>query len=62
MMTVFESEAENFEMWMLDIRLKYLDDPEVCHQKMDELMCETLERFGCYSGVEIFRETVKCYA
>lgn len=47
---------------MRDIRLDYEDDEEVCHAKMDDLMCETLEKFGCHEGVRIFRETHKHYA
>lgn len=59
--TIFEAEAENFEMWMRTIALSNTD-VEDRHQKMDELMCETLEKFGCYEGVKIFRETKKYYA
>lgn len=55
-MNIFESEAESFEMWMCDILIEYGDNPEVCRQKMIELMCETLERFGCSDGLEYFRK------
>lgn len=61
-MDIFQNEAESFERRMRDIVLTYEDDEEVRHEKMDQLMCETLERFGCYAGVEIFRDTSKWYA
>lgn len=61
-MNIFENEAEHFERSMRDILLHHEDDEEVCHEKMDELMCETLEHFGCYEGVKIFKETKKWYA
>lgn len=61
-MNIFAAEAEHFERTMRDIRLDYEDDEEVCHAKMDDLMCETLEKFGCHEGVRIFRETHKYYA
>lgn len=55
-MTIFENYAEHFEERMRDILLRYEDDPKVCHEKMDELMCKVLEYFGCRGGVEIFRD------
>ena len=58
-MDIFKAEAEHFERTMRDIRLEHGDDEEVCHEKMDDLMCETLEKFGCEEGVRIFRETRK---
>lgn len=60
-MTIFENYAEHFEERMRDILLRYDDDPEVCHVKMDELMCEALEEFGCHEGVEIFRNSARFY-
>lgn len=56
---IFEAEAEHFERTMRDILLDYEDDEEVCHVKMIDLMCETLEKYGCYEGVKIFREASK---
>ena len=61
-MDIFKAEAESFENEMRWIWLNNHDDPEVCHQKMDELMCETLEKFGCYEGVKIFKDSVKHYS
>lgn len=63
-MNIFESEADHFERCMRDIVLRHMedDDEEVRHIEMDKLMCETLEKFGCYEGVKIFRETRKYYA
>lgn len=60
-MNIFENEADAFERKMRDI-LIFEDDVEVRHSKMDELMCETLEKFGCHEGVKLFRETEKWYA
>lgn len=61
-MDIFQNEAEAFERKMRDIALKYDEDVEVCHLHMDDLMCKTLEHFGCHAGVEIFRKTYKWYA
>lgn len=55
-MDIFKAEAEHFERTMRDIYLDYGDDKDVCHSKMIDLMCETLEKFGCDEGVRIFRE------
>lgn len=60
-MDIFKAEAEHFERTMRDICLEYDDDKEVCHTKMIDLMCETLEKFGCYEGVKIFQGTRKHY-
>jgi hypothetical protein len=60
-MTIFESYAEHFERTMRDIAISE-DDIEDRHRRMDEVMCETLEEFGCHEGVKIFRETNKWYA
>lgn len=62
MSTLFQDAAERFEHRMQDIRLNYGDDPEVCHGKMDDLMCETLEEFGCHAGVQIFKDAPKYYS
>lgn len=43
-MNIFEAEAEHFERTMRDILLNYKDDEEACHSRMDDLMCETLEK------------------
>ena len=60
-MNIFENEAESFEQQMKAIAV-FTEDLEKRHAKMDELMCETLERFGCHEGVKIFRESKKYYA
>lgn len=61
--TLFEDAAERFERQMRDI-LIFGDelDEEERHKEMDELMCKTLEEFGCHAGVKIFRDTKKWYA
>ena len=61
-MNIFKAEAENFEIWMRDIATDEDLDTEMTHRAMDNLMCETLEKFGCHEGVKIFRETTKWYA
>lgn len=61
-MNIFEGYAEHFERSMRDIWLEHGDDPEVCHRKMDELMCEILEQFGCEEGVQIFKDAERYYA
>jgi len=55
-MDIFKAEAEHFERTMRDIYLDYGGDKDVCHMKMIDLMCETLEKFWCDEGVRIFRE------
>lgn len=60
-MNIFENFAERFENEMRWIWLQHSDDPEVCHKKMDDLMCKTLEEIGCEKGVEIFKNTKKYY-
>lgn len=37
-------------------------DTEVCHAKMDDLLCETLIKLGYFEGVKIFMEEGKWYA
>ncbi len=61
-MDTFKDKAEHFDRAMRDILFEYEDDEEICHEKMDDLMCETLEKFGCSEGVRIFRETHKYYS
>lgn len=42
--------------------LSKMDDVEVCHERMDELMCELLRDIGYKDGVDIFENTSKWYA
>lgn len=59
----YEGKAETeFADRMGYIRENYGEDEEVCHEKMDELMCMTLRRLGFGEGVDIFEETKKWYA
>ena len=53
---------EHFAERMRAIRLEYEDDEEVCHRKMDDLMCTTLRTLGYEEGVDIFLDTPKYYA
>ena len=39
---------------MMEIKEKYKGDPELCHIRMDELMCELLIDLGYESGVSVF--------
>lgn len=59
-MSIFETEAKDFQESMQC--LSEITDKERRHRAMDELMCETLEKFGFDAGVEIFRSTSKWYA
>lgn len=61
-MDIFKEAAERFEKGMLSILLKHHDDPERCHAEMDDLMCKTLEEFGCCEGVKIFKQAEKWYS
>lgn len=61
-MNIFDGLAEGYERRMHDIRSAYEDDPEVCHQKMDECLCDILEELEFYGVVRIFKETEKYYA
>lgn len=56
-----------FEEEMRKIRSRYIDncgwdDEEICHEKMDELLCEMLRQLGYGGGVAIFDGTNKWYA
>lgn len=55
-MNIFECHADAFERNMRDLVLDYSDEPETLHKEMIELMCRTLEVFGCDQGVKIFKE------
>lgn len=50
---------QQFEEEMIFLKAKYGDDEELCHIKMDELMCEVLMDLGYEAGVEIFENTPK---
>ena len=54
--------TEHFTERMRAIQLEFLDDEEVCHEKMDELMCETLRNLGYEDCIDIFEETPKWYS
>lgn len=53
---------DDFEKKMTELNEKYSDDPELCHQYMDELMMELLESLGYTAGVDIFNNAHKWYA
>ena len=55
-------DVEHFTERMSAIRLEFEDDEEVCHEKMDELMCDTLRNLGYEEGVDIFEKTPKWYS
>ena len=59
---ILRNDIEHFAERMRSIRLEFGDDEEVCHEKMDELMCKTLRNLGYEEGVEIFEETPKWYS
>lgn len=58
----FRNEPDEFAKSMQDIWDEHHNDPEVCHALMDDLMCETFERFGFGEGIKIFKESVRFYA
>lgn len=39
-----------------------IEDEEIRHLDMDNIMCEYLEILGGHEGIEIFRNTFKWYA
>lgn len=47
---------------MLQIREDYKGDEEVCHCRMDDLMCEALNDLGYEAGVRVFETTEKWYS
>lgn len=51
-----------FKCDMAALRDKFGDDVEVCHDKMDSLMCRVLIELGYIEGVNIFNDTDKWYA
>ena len=53
---------EEFADEMRKIVKRYINDPEVCHNEMDELMTSLLISLGYEEGVEIFDGTPKWYA
>lgn len=56
---------DEFERKMLEIKDKYYEaetDEELCHEKMDELICALLRKLGYGKGVDIFEDTPKWYA
>lgn len=59
-MNIFEELANEFEETMQGY--SKIESKEDRHRAMDNLMCETLEKFGCQAGVDIFRSTSKWYA
>lgn len=60
---ILKKNAKQFATEMATIKERWdHDDTEMCHIKMDELMCATLSRLGFYEGVKIFEDTKKWYA
>lgn len=53
---------EEFAKRMQEIHDRYLDDEEVVHSEMDDLMCDLLRELGYGEGVDIFDKTHKWYA
>ena len=53
---------ENFFMEMIKIGRDELDDEEMCHIRMDDLMCDTLRALGYGLGVTAFEDSEKSYA
>lgn len=53
---------EEFHEEMIRIDETYGGDPESCHAKADDLMCEALERLGFSGGVKVFKTMHKWYA
>ena len=53
---------EEFTKRMQEIHDRYLDDEEVVHSEMDDLMCDLLRELGYGEGVDIFDKTHKWYA
>lgn len=45
-----------------ELALKFSDDPEVMHGKMDDLLCEVLNSLGYKEGVKAFKVSDKYYA
>lgn len=53
---------EEFAGMMKAIACKYHDDEEERHMEMDRLMCDYLRMLGYGEGIDIFKDTPKCYA
>lgn len=55
---------DSFEFYekMAEIRAIYKGDPELCHIKMDELMCELLIKLGYEAGVNVFNSIDRWYS
>ena len=47
---------------MTEIEDEFYSDLEVCHSKMDDLMCEVLDELGYGDGVHVFKGADKWYA
>ncbi len=53
---------DSFKNEMDKIVHDWKHDPEICHSKMDNLMCELLIALGYGAGVRVFDKTTKYYA
>ena len=53
---------EEFALTMSDIRKRSENDPEVCHVRMDDCLCDTLRELGYGEGIDIFNDTYKWYS
>ena len=53
---------EEFKNRMGELCVVFKNDEEVCHEKMDDLMCELLRSLGYSEGVDIFEKAKKWYA
>ena len=53
---------EKFSKEMIHLKTHYEHDPEVCHQRMDDLMCDTFRHLGFGHGAKVFEDTEKWYA
>lgn len=51
-----------FKNCLIELHERFSDDEEVCHIKMDDVLCKQLESLGFEDGIEIFRGTKKWYA
>ena len=60
--SVDQFSPEGFKTRMANIFYSAGDDPEICHGKMDDLMCELLRHLGYGDGIDIFESAERWYA
>lgn len=57
-----EMTPSEFEAKMQQIKDEEQNDPEICHERMDDLISQLLIKLGYEAGIKIFDEAEKWYS